>query len=79
MEDIKTFEDICKELQISINPIKYLKIKKFLNKIGFKFTIDYSPYKKIEIISQYLNKGLKPDWSNTNEKWYSNSNLYKPI
>lgn len=57
--DIKTFEDACKELDIST--------AQFLG----GDTRDETAYKKLKIIIQAINQGWTPNWSNSSQrKWW---------
>lgn len=60
---IKTYEDACSEL--GVKPIEETD----LFQIGF--TKDEIAYRKIKTITEALNEGWKPDWSDKNQKkWY---------
>jgi len=55
--DIKTFEDACDELAISMA----------IN----KDSCDETAYKKLKIIVKAINQGWTPDWNDTNQrKWF---------
>ena len=59
-ERIKTYEDACRELDISANP----------EKCRFMST-DEKAYYSLKVITRALNEGWEPDWSNRNQnKWY---------
>lgn len=64
-DEIKTFEDACKELDINPQAVYY--------KDG---TPDEIVYKKLKIIIQAINQGWTPDWNNSNQKkWWPWFNL----
>jgi hypothetical protein len=58
--EIKTFEDACKELDVNPQAVYF-----------GNNTSDEIAYKKLKIVTEALNQGWTPDWSNTNQKkWY---------
>jgi hypothetical protein len=58
-KDIKTFEDACKELDISTTQVCAGDTK------------DEEAYKMLKIIIKAINQGWEPDWSDTNQrKWW---------
>jgi hypothetical protein len=63
--EIKTFEDACKELEINPQAVYY-----------GNDTPDEIAYKKLKIVIRAINQGWIPDWSNTNQqKWSPYFNL----
>jgi hypothetical protein len=64
-EEIKTFEDACREL--GINPINVINGNDYPDEIA---------YKKLKIVIKAINKGWIPDLTNRDqEKWFPIFNL----
>jgi len=68
---IKTYEDACDELGIEPVDIQVMK------SVGF--TDDEITYRKIKTITEVLNEGWKPNWSNRDQKkWIPYFNTLSP-
>jgi hypothetical protein len=65
--DIKTFEDVCTELELTQEDLLH---------IHNDDTPDEVAYKKLKIIIAAINQGWIPDWNNSDEKkWWPYFNL----
>lgn len=63
--EIKTFEDACKELDINPQAVYY-----------GNDTTDEIAYKKLKIVIRAINQGWIPDWDNIDQrKWWPYFNL----
>lgn len=58
-DEIKTFEDACKELDINPQAVYF-----------GNNTPDEIAYKKLKIIIKAINQGWTPDWNNSNQNKY---------
>jgi hypothetical protein len=69
-KDIKSYEDACKALQISV--FKENKIFVFFKKLfNLNDTPDEIAYKKLKVIIKAINQGWKPNYKDSNQKkWY---------
>jgi hypothetical protein len=66
--DIKTFEDACKELEITNDSCREI--------FSEEEDPDEIAYKKLKVIIKAINQGWIPNWNNSNEKkWWPYFNL----
>ena len=66
--DIKSFEDACKEFEISNDSCRPI--------FDVEEDTDEIAYKKLKVIVRAINQGWTPDWNNTDQKkWYPYFNL----
>ena len=69
---IKTYKDACDELCLEPVDIQVMK------SVGF--TDDEITYRKIKTITEVLNEGWKPNWSNRDQKkWIPYFNTLSPL
>lgn len=70
METIKNFSDVCTVLGIAYKPIKFKKIKAFLNDYTpwhFNIKDQFTPEQKVQMIVKALNLKSEVQWKSDEE------------